>query len=353
MLFRLVKSLSSRATERALALVERENIAPYFESIAHSQIALYHFCRKPYRTICHNNPIFKDPTGTVRNDVNGEVEALRLYEEIIHHHPKWKSEQVDALLVERIYTPERVKNLSAIFNEVKNSALQFVAHWPGNGLKQSELRIVANQIFKLTLEVPPPASLYSDEPDLFTKNDVLFEHMPSGRLVLRVGGAYFFTARSRFNRIFTMAHEIAHAIDPCETLPNGKPLRDQISLYTDLADCFGAHQWVHKPNRAWCAGADQLSEAFADWFAAGLTALALRTVTQYYSKEDLLHAGANAVRDLCDEGDDSDFEYKFHPRPEVRIRDIFFGHPWLRRVMGCAPSSAHYCGLEVLHESIH
>src|SRR4051812_30573271 len=52
-------------------------------------------CTQMYRTICQKRGETRDPTGVVRPDVDGELQALRTYETIIHEHPDWSSERVD------------------------------------------------------------------------------------------------------------------------------------------------------------------------------------------------------------------------------------------------------------------
>src|SRR4051794_6481392 len=52
-------------------------------------------CQNVYRAVCQKRGETHDPTGVVRPDADGEIKALRTYEEIIHQHPDWSSEQVD------------------------------------------------------------------------------------------------------------------------------------------------------------------------------------------------------------------------------------------------------------------
>src|SRR5687768_2237610 len=68
-------------------------------------------CRNFYHLICGRRRPAADPTGIVQADVRGEVEALRLYEKILHENPTWTSDQVDEELVKAIYTDRRRRKL--------------------------------------------------------------------------------------------------------------------------------------------------------------------------------------------------------------------------------------------------
>src|SRR5690606_28292980 len=103
------------------------------------------------------------------------------------------------------------------------------------------------RISQIILELPPPASIYSDAADLITKNTVYYERTAQNVLRLRMGGAYLLNTTSWFNLIYTFSHELAHAIDPCEVKQAGMHLNS----YDQLIACFISAGWVEK-NRSQC-----------------------------------------------------------------------------------------------------
>ena len=74
----------------------------------------------------------RNPTGVVVPDVAGEVEALRLYEETIHKHPGWTSDQVDDELVRVIYTEKRRKRLIEVYQWVTKALERFIDRQPAH-----------------------------------------------------------------------------------------------------------------------------------------------------------------------------------------------------------------------------
>jgi hypothetical protein len=102
---------------------------------------------------------------------------------------------------------------------------------------------------------------------------VYYERFADGRMRLRVGGAYLLSAKSWFNLVFTLAHELGHAIDPCELRVARLPL----PAYDRLGACLLADGLVaSRETRAECGQDDQLSEAFSDWLAVQVTADVLK-----------------------------------------------------------------------------
>lgn len=306
------------------------------------------YCRSLYKMICQKRGITRDPTGLVRPDVDGELMVLRMYEDIIREHPDWTSEQVDEELANEVYTPRTRARIESVFHWVQVTLCRIIDRQPDTIFTPAQKRLLKTRLRKVALQLPPPAAAYSDEPDLLTKNDVFYERLRDGSTRLRVGGAYFFTARSYFNMVFTMGHELAHSIDPCELKAAGIK---SIPAYERVSSCFLRIGTVarRRKTRVECGADDQLSETFADWMGVQATAEALGTFATEFHGTQVLNAVTNAVRDLCEPdaavGDELDLEY--HPGPEVRIDKILGGNPRIREILGCAPLPANdVCGFD-------
>ncbi len=306
-------------------------------------------CADLHHVICSKIGETRDPTGVVRRDLDGELKALRIYEEIIRENPSWSSDQVDEALVQRIYTPQRVQRVRSAFEWVRASALKFIESQAEATFSPHEKKELKNRIRHLELQLPLPASLYSDEPDLFTKTGVFYERTLAGQTRIRVGGAYLFTATSWFNLLFTLAHEISHSIDPCE-------LRAQevsIPAYDRVTRCFVRTGLVAvRANPHECSDNDQTAETFADWLGVQLMSDAFQKYSTEFDARQLRHAITNSVRDLC-ESDEAFFEedLSLHPSPKIRIDRIFGQNPKVREILGCqipqpqptADPNAAYC----------
>jgi hypothetical protein len=279
--------------------------------------------------------------------------ALKIYEDIIKSHPDWTSDQANAELVRQIYTPSNVDRIESANRWVKNVLERIIDNEPESIFTSSEKEILKDRLQKTELELPFPVSNYGEENYLFTKNDVFYERTVDGKMRLRVGGAYFFTARSWFNQVFTLGHELAHSIDPCEL----RSAHIAIPAYDRLAACFMDHGLVDvRRGRSECGENDQLSETFADWFAVQVTAEALKGFSMEFHGQALLNAATNAVRDLCEQND-PDFveDTDYHPTPKVRISKIFGKNPQIREILGCvnisqirSPTNSDktYCGFD-------
>jgi hypothetical protein len=304
-------------------------------------------CRNIYKTVCQGSEqARRDPTGLVRPDIEGERIVVSMYKEIIDKHPDWTPAQIDDELVRTVFTPERRGRIEAAFHWVQNRIEHFIDSQPDHVFNAREKKLLKQRVHSTILEIPPPASLYADEPDLLTKNDVFYERTADGTLRMRVGGAYLFTAKSWFNLVFTMGHELGHSIDPCEV----RSARLSFPAYDRLTACFLKTGLVAtSKTRQECDEDDQLSETFADWMGAQITAEALKTFATEYHGAQLVSATANAVRDLCEQDDSADLDTITHPSPKVRIERIFGNQPEVRSVLGCfpiAPPLAPYCGFD-------
>lgn len=304
-------------------------------------------CRDLYALACGRRDVTADPSGVVQPNVKGEIEALRLYEEIIHQNPGWTSDQVDQALVEKIYTERRRKRLLETFAWVMGRMKNLVERQPTSVFTPLVKKQIKERLENTVLELPPPASLYASEPDLFTKNEVYYETLEGGRRVIRVGGAYLLTAKSWFNRVFTFSHELAHAIDPCEL----QSAKIAVPAYRRLAGCFYKQGITRISAEALnCGQKNRIGEAFADWIAAEITADALQTFEpKFKTPEDRVHSAMNAVRDLCNqESWIVESESESYPEPHIRIGIIFGRHPRILQTLGCAPppDAPPYCAFE-------
>lgn len=303
-------------------------------------------CQHVYEIVCRSRTDNQDPTGSVRPDEESEQAAHTIYRDIIRAHPEWTNDLVDEEFVKRVYTPQNRAKIHSAFYRVKRAIYLWIDLQPESIFTIQEKSQIKDRIRKVELELPPPALLYEDEPDLLSKSELIYERKINGKMALRVGGAYLLFQKSWFNIIFSLAHELGHAIDPCEIRGAGL----SFPAYDRLVGCFLEHHLVELRNtRSECWGGDQLSETFADWVAVHITAEILGTYSSRLGKAQLLHAAQNSVRDLCD----SDLEgaihtdLEFHPSPKIRINEIFGRHPQMRTFLGCEPTPASqaYCQL--------
>lgn len=299
------------------------------------------YCAKPHATTCGAGWPSYDPTGKVKSDVAGEINALRSMRNIIRENPTWTSEQVQTVLMKAIYTDKRRNRALEAFHWVKKSMIAFIREQPASVFSEGEKKSLVDRISLIQLELPPPASVYSDAMDIVTKNTVYYERTSNGQLRLRMGGAYLLNTTSWYNMVFTLGHELAHAIDPCESKVAGIYPR----AYEGVVGCFMEVGWVER-GRNTCGDDDQTAEVFADWMAAELTGRGMTVVGKDYSSDDMARAAINATRDLCEQtaaGDSLDFSV--HQQPEVRIGSIMGINPTVRRALHCGPppQKAGYC----------
>lgn len=301
-------------------------------------------CDRLYELVCTKHGATRDPSGSVQPGAYGEIEALHIYEDIIGTHADWSLDQVDEELARQIYTPKRVNRIQFAHRTVLHAIDTILDHESKSSFTAHEKKILKKRLHATELQLPPPASNYQDEPDLFTKNDVFYERTSDGKMRMRVGGAYLLSAKSWFNLIFTIAHELGHSIDPCEVRAEGLAF----PAYDRLSACFVHHNLVAmRKDRTECGNNDQLSETFADWLAVQVTAEVLKNFATEFKGQQILNAVVNSVRDLCDdEFEEADME--FHPSPQVRIDRIFGKNPAIRELLGCGvpESGRKYCGFD-------
>ncbi len=350
--------------------IEASVVSAHTEVVPHAKPSggetAHRLCDQLYKTVCQKRGVTHDPTGVVRPDMDGEIRALRTYEEIIHLHPDWTSEQVDEQLVKEIFTPTRRARVESAYQWVKRTMEEFINRQPHETFSAQEKKQLKARLRKTKLELPPPVSVYADEPDLFTKNDVFYERLANGDMRMRVGGAYLLSAKSWFNLVFTLAHEFAHSIDPCEL----RAADLSIPAYDRIYACFLQNGLIAaRKTRQECGENDQLSETFADWMAVQVVAEALSHFSTEFHGNQLANAATNSVRDLCEQGESpSELNLDLHPSPEIRIDRIFGHNPRIREVLGCGPvtpsarapasaglidSSYEYCGFGFVPKALN
>ncbi|WP_413582007.1 hypothetical protein [Bdellovibrio sp. HCB288] len=303
------------------------------------------FCSSSYEAICKESA-HADPTGETSLDYRGEIRALRVLRKIVRTNPGWTTDQVEDELVKRIYTPERKAKLQRIFEYVRGQMTSYLEGQNSNVLRDADKAFLIDRIRRVQLELPVDRTTYADVTDLYTKSEIYYERSSSGdEHRVRVGGAYVLNTSSEYSIIFTMAHELAHAIDPC-----GIP-RNSVNhaVYDELVQCFVDSHWISK-DEAQCGNKDKSSEVFADWLGTEILARAIRQQTSY-SLQDKTRAAINAVRDLCD--DSSGFEkvnLEYYPTDVVRVGGIFANNALLRKELQCSASSKAkpYCRFDSL-----
>lgn len=296
------------------------------------------YCANAYNTTCSAPWPSIDPTGKVNPDVKGEIRALRLMRNLIRENPSWTSEQVQERLAEEIYTEDRRKGAEDAFKWVISSVQTFITDQEPGVFSPEEKARLLDRISQIHLELPPPASTYSDAADLITKNTAYYERTSKNLLRLRIGGAYLLNTTSWFNIVYTLSHEVAHSFDPCEAahasiLPKA---------YQELVSCFVSVGWVEK-SRASCGPNEQISEVFADWVASQLLGHAISEFGKNYSATDRTNAAINAAHDLCDEPTGDTLNLLTHQDPEVRIGSVVGKSPTVLQALGCPSTSYQYC----------
>ena len=309
---------------------------------------LVDYCENPHGATCSTQWPSVDPTGKVQSDVTGEVLALRKLRDIIRKNPTWQSEQIDEELAQILYTPKRTALIRSAFDWVIKNMSDFILERPAEVLSQNEKTQILDRILKIKLEIPPPASVYQNAPDLLTKNTVYYERTSQGEMKLRIGGAYLLNATSWYNLVFTFAHEIAHSIDPCEMkFANLVP-----AIYEPLTKCFVKMAWVH-PDFAHCKKGEQVSEVFSDWMATQMATRALIERGQEYSPKEKVQSAVNFARDLCEQSTSPDtLNTLFHQAPQVRVGSIIGQSPYVRGAIGCSRKVVRsYCEMNLeLHK---
>lgn len=305
-------------------------------------------CKDIYSLVCSKRGSRRDPTGIVRSNLEGEQLAANLYQKLLELHPDWESEQIDQKFIEQVYTQKVRNRVGSAYQWVQATLIKMIERQPERIFTAQEKEQLKLRLMRTALDLPTSESPYLDEPDLLTKSDAFYESLANHQMRLRIGGAYPLSVTSWFNLVFTIAHELAHSIDPCEV----RLVHLSYPAYDRLGACFMRQGLIAtRQDRSECVHQDQLSETFADWMAVQVSVEALHQFGTEFKGPQLLSAVINSVNDLCEE-DTSLYEENidFHPPARVRINQIFGKNPKIRKILGCeletpsnSQSSKKYC----------
>ena len=290
-------------------------------------------CRKLYDEICFR-PGKKDPTGRSSKTPESEARVLRIFEELVRKYPKELPEEIDERLAKRIYTQERIEKLNRIYSRTQTILKKLLRRLTGPNKEAYEF--YSNRIDGLKLELPPPASLYSDERSILTGDDALYYAVDGIPKKIRIGGALVNSIDSKFNLIETLSHEIAHTLSPCALIPTQTPW----TFYIKPLQCLG---YTKDKVQIECEHPGKMNEILSDWYAAQVVVEIMKEDTTEFSYNEKQEAIKNAVRDLCEADNerspDPQHDWsKSHPSGADRINGIFAQHQKIQMTLQCDPT---------------
>ena len=295
-------------------------------------------CSRLFQEFCRKSPdfgidVFTDPTGEVWLDSESET-AVR---EAAKHGPNW---------ISSVFSPSRRARISEVERWVKREMIAWVQSQPERLFRGRDKHELLWRIRATSLDFPDPVRGYPDDPELLLHSQAQYERLGSqarGVRRLRFGGAYVLGTTSRFNLAFTIAHELAHAIDPCELRSTGWA----IPAFDRLAACFTSEGLVATPKSlVECRRNDQLSETFADWVAVKMASRALNKWGAEYPEPQRWASVGNSIRDLCEEDEDLPGIVESHPDPRIRIERVLCTDTEILKYLGCPASKTLACSLE-------
>jgi len=294
-------------------------------------------CRRLFQEFCEKKPdfgiaTFTDPTGEVWLDSESEA-AIK------------DANQADNRWIGFVFSTPRLKRVTEVERWVKSELTLWIQSQPDGVLKSRDKQELIWRIRATRVDFPHPVRGYPDDPELILHSQAQYERVgnsPRSARRLRFGGAYILGTSSRYNLVFTIAHELAHAIDPCELRSTGWA----IPAFDRLAACFTSAGLSATPqNRVECRRNDQLSETFADWVAVQMASRALSHWGSEYPEPQRWASVGNSVRDLCEE-EDGPAAQETHPNAQTRIEKILGTNPGIREFLGCPASKTPACSLE-------
>ena len=267
---------------------------------------------------------------------------------------------------------ENLKNV--VFPALKDSIRARISAMPVPAeIKQMMLRGVSGIVF--SGDCKPTASKFTEAASLVPNAF----YMPDGPQLLGhqlcVEPSVSLYTKSLFSLVFTLSHELAHSIDPCN-IDNGPadapfhymtaPGHERFTVESQFPS-LGLVKCLAQPKsynvapamlmvatdgsggRAWSG---QACEAFADWLAvetmpATMEAL-FREMKLSPSPEDYRVGYSNAMRWIC-----SDAPSTTHPSVERRINAGILVNPAVRKQMGCKLRSMEnvYCDADALSQA--
>ena len=286
-------------------------------------------CQDLFTTFCQDSalPSSTDPTGAVwsENEAFDRLQTLR----------RQLSPQQ---LMARIYSHDRVIEIRKTEQWVRQEILRWIERQMGSSLNLRDRKELRQRILAVRLEIP--SSL--PQPPVLLEHGAFYESHKQGKLGLsqiRLGGAYVLGTTSQSNWVFTLAHEFAHSIDPCELRASGWTP----PAFERLNGCLLESGVIQTPNdRHECVTRDQLSEVFADWLATEILVAWLDQYGREYPTPQRWALVRNSVRDLCPPPN-SDYDSEWHPESRTRINRILGENPKVRNYLGCPRSDQKTC----------
>ncbi|MBL7715103.1 MAG: hypothetical protein JNL01_06505 [Bdellovibrionales bacterium] len=319
-------------------------------------------CRELFASVCETRGKIHDPTGSVDEDSFAELESHRRYEELAAAHPNESVSKITARFIEDSYTRTKKRRMKQALRWTKKTMEKLIRDEPDTSLSKLDRKRMVREIHRVELGWPDPDELTPDQKEILHRP---LAHYIRTRDSLQIilGGGYVRSTTSWFNLVFTLAHEIAHAIDPCEQKKKGW-VADTSLVYPRLNRCFAVtgllvEQNIYGPqpkaSTQECGRTDQRPEVFADWLAGRVTALALKEFSQEFDNRQLEASVKNAVRDLCTPGPEDPHDLAAnapdeHPSQRIRIELLFARNPMIREVLSCEPQppTERYCAFDSL-----
>lgn len=312
-----------------------------------SRLSLPDPCIDPMPWICSLPGQTFDLTGSVQTDSLTESKTSEIFAEVVSQAASTGEEgekraiypatleqkdRLEEIFSAKVYTETRIARLTAAFEWTRHEVLQWIQEQPERILSSSEKKLMTSLVKRVRLDLPPLRIFDPDHPDILLRSDILFESLDeaTGRLIL--GGAFVLGADSWFALVFAFGHELGHALDPCHFESH----QHRVLAMDRLSACFVEKQWVKaRRSRVKCGANDQLSEVFSDWLATEMVSRALLRFSARMTRQEVRAALVNAVRDLCTDPTLKTAEASLYAPDAVRIHEIFFAHPLLRKVLRC------------------
>lgn len=193
----------------------------------------------------------------------------------------------------------------------------------------------------------------------------------------RLCNGLMFSGNSEFHIAYSIAHELAHSIDPCAiqaATSERKISFDRNDLakaeaqypISNLLRCLRSNETAaakrdnsikfkaqvmrdnqnQKARPVFCLG-DQIREAMAEWFASEVSSRYTYSVVKQLSTTDATNALLNTWRPRCrnDSGVDETKAFSSHLPTRTVVNKVFLANPQVRQLLGCSngKSEIGYC----------